>query len=227
MQVKRAQWIGNASGETWAPGDNGKVEPGFWNGVALLTQRKLIEEAGAKALAAVGEDIGEANESKEKEIYAAVKITDADRAITTGKDGVITIPAVATSKPTASTGKILFMTSPLGGAQLHYGRNGGPEDFEYAFDVAAAGRYALTARVVTPSWKQSVMVMVNDAGQPVSMPLPFTVGMWETTEPVEIELVKGANVLRFSRPDATAGVTIKEFQLTPAGSPGTARVRSR
>ena len=222
IQVKRAQWIGSVVGEPWTPGENAKQPPGFWNGVALLTQRKLIEEAGAKALAAVGEDIGEANESKEKEIYAAVKITDADRAITTAKDGAITIPAVATTKPTASTGKILFMTSPLGGAQLHYGRNGGPEDFEYAFDAPAAGRYRLTARVVTPSWKQGLTVTANDAGQPVAMPLPFTVGMWETTEPVEIELVQGRNVLRFSRPDATAGVTIKEFRLTPAagGSPG-------
>lgn len=219
LKVKRAHWIGTAVGERWTPGESAKEPPGFWNSVALLTQRQLIEKAGAKALAAVGTDIGEANESKEKEIYAAAKITDADRAITTGKDGVIRIPAVATAKPVASTGKILFMGSPLGGAQLHYGRNGGPQDFEYAFDAPAAGRYQLTARVVTPSWKQSLMVTANDAGQPVAMPLPFTVGMWETTAPVEIDLVKGRNVLRFSRPDATAGVTLKEFTLTPGGSP--------
>jgi hypothetical protein len=130
LRVKRAHWIGIAAGEPWTPGENVKNLPGFWNGVALLTQRNLIEAAGAKALAAVGEDIGEANVSKEKEIYAAAKITDADRAITIGKDGTITIPAVATTKPTTSTGRILFMTSPLGGAQLHDGRNGGPEDFE-------------------------------------------------------------------------------------------------
>ena len=219
LQVKRAQWIGTATGEQWTPGESAKEPPGFWNSVALLTQRQLIEKAGAKALAAVGEDIGEANVSKEKEIYAAVKITDADRAITAAKDGTITIPAAATTKPTASTGKILFMASPLGGAQLHYGRNGGPQDFEYAFDAPAAGRYRLTARVVTPSWKQSLTVTANDAGQPVAMPLPFTVGMWETTEPVEIDLAKGRNVLRFSRPDATAGVTIKEFTLSPLAKP--------
>ena len=219
LRVKRAHWIGGVLGEPWAPGESGKTAPGFWNGVALLTQKKLIEAAGAKALAAVGEDIGEANVSKEEEIYAAVAITDADRAITTGKDGTITIPAVATTIPAASAGRILFMASPLGGAQLHYGRNGGPQDFEYAFDAPAAGRYRLTARVVTPSWKQSLTVTANDAGQPVAMPLPFTVGMWETTEPVEIDLAKGRNVLRFSRPDATAGVTIKEFTLSPLARP--------
>lgn len=219
LQVKRGHWIGGVFGEPWTPGENAKSPPGFWNGVALLTQRRLIEAAGAHALAAVGTDIGEANVSKEKEIYAAVKITDADRTITAGKDGTITIPAVATTEPKASTGKILLMTSPLGGTQLHYGRNGGPQDFAYAFEAPAAGRYQLTARVVTPSWKQSLTVTANDAGEPVAMPLPFTVGMWETTEPVEIDLVKGRNVLRFSRPDATAGVTIKEFSLSPLARP--------
>jgi predicted nucleic acid-binding Zn-ribbon protein len=219
LKVKRAWWIGSVFGEPWTPGENAKSPPGFWNGVALRTQRKLIDEAGAKTLAAVGEDIGEANESKEKEVYAVVKISDADRKIATGPNDAITIPAVATANPKASTGKILFMPSPGGGTQLHYGRNGGPQDFEYAFEAPAAGRYALTARVVTPSWKQSLTVTAN-GGAAVEMPLPFTVGMWDTTEPVEIELVKGRNVLRFSRPDATAGVTIKEFTLRPGGSPG-------
>jgi tetratricopeptide (TPR) repeat protein len=221
LKVKRAWWIGSVLGEPWTPGENAKSPPGFWNGVALLMQRKLIDEAGAKALAAVGEDIGEANESKEKEVFAVVKISDADRKIAAGPNGAITIPAVATTNPTTSTGKILFMASPGGGTQLHYGRNGGPQDFEYAFEAPAAGRYSLAARVVTPSWKQSLTVTAN-GGAAVEMPLPFTVGMWDTTEPVEVELAKGRNVLRFSRPGATAGVTIKEFTLTPlaGGSPG-------
>ena len=72
--------------------------------------------------------------------------------------------------------------------------------------------------MVTPSWKQSLAVAANAAAA-VEIPLPFTVGMWDKTEPVEIDVVKGRNVLRFSRPDATAGVTIREFTLTPVGSP--------
>jgi hypothetical protein len=41
--------------------------------------------------------------------------------------------------------------------------------------------------------------------------------MWETTSPVEITLVKGRNVLRFSHiSDGYAkGVTIKDFALKP------------
>ena len=212
MQVKRAQWIGDAMGERRVFGFlSGK--PGFWYGVSLRTQRAIIESAKAQPLAAVGQDIAEANETKEK--IRLPDVTAGDEAIRTDQHGVITIPAAATSRPTRSTGKILFMQSRLGGRQLHYSRNGGHQPFEYTLTVPAAGSYTLTARVVTPSWKQSLLLTLNDAPQPVEIALPFTVGMWETTRAVEVELVAGRNVLRFSRAGEVKGVTIKDFTLTP------------
>ena len=107
------------------------------------------------------------------------------------------------------------MESNLGGMQLHYNRIGTPEEFEYTFDAPAAGKYALTARVVTPSWKQHLLVAVNDAKEPIDIALPFTVGMWDKTQPVEVSLVKGRNVLRFSRNEPVKGLTIKDFTLKP------------
>jgi len=214
LQVKRAQWIGDVLGEKRVFGLL-SGDPGFWYGVSLYVQRGIIEKAKAVALAAVGTDIGEANESKVKEAVKAATITADDRKIVVGRDGVITIPAVACSKPTNSTAKIKFMKSHLGGMQLHYSRLGQPEEFEYTFDAPAAGKYALSARVVTPSWKQHLLVAANDAKEPIDIALPFTVGMWETTKPVVVTLVKGRNVLRFSRPEPVKGLTIKEFTLRP------------
>ena len=49
----------------------------------------------------------------------------------------------------------------------------------------------------------------------MDIPLPFTVGMWDTTEGIEIELAEGTNVLRFTREGEAKGVTIKDFTLTP------------
>ncbi len=214
-QVKRAQWIGDVMGEKRVFGLIGR-RPDFWYGVALYRQRAIIEEAKAIELAAVGEDIGEANESKVKEKITSAAITDKDRKIVVGKDGVITIPAVACSKPTNSTRKIKFMKSNLGGMQLHYNRLGKHEEFEYTFDAPAAGKYTLSARVVTPSWKQHLFVTANGAKEPIDIALPHTVGFWDKTKPVEISLVKGRNVLRFSRDhERLKGVTIKEFTLTP------------
>ena len=214
LQVKRAQWVGDVLGEKRAFGF-GSGDPAFWNGVALYRQRAIIQEAKAVTLAAVGEDIGEADESKVKEKVKAATITEEDKKIVVGQDGVITIPAAACSKPTKSTGKIIFMESNLGGMQLHYSRNGRPEEFEYTFDAPAAGKYALTAQVVTPSWKQHLLVAANGAKEPTDIALPFTVGMWDKTQPVMVSLVKGRNVLRFSRNEPVKGLTIKDFTLRP------------
>jgi hypothetical protein len=214
LEVLRAQWVGAVLGEKKTTG-LGSGASGFWNGVALYRQRAIIEKAKAVTLAAVGTDIGEANESKEQEVVKAVTITDADRKIIVGQDGVITIPAVACSKPTKSTGKIRFMKSYLGGMQLHYSRVGGAEEFEYTFEAPAAGKYALSARVVTTSADQHLLVAANDAKAPSDIAVPFTVGMWDKTPPVEVSLVKGRNVLRFSRTEPVKGLTLKDFTLRP------------
>lgn len=78
--VLRAQWAGVVLGETKTFGFNDEAT-GFWNGVALYHQRKIIEEFKAVALAAVGTDIGEANESKEKDVAETVTLSEADRKI--------------------------------------------------------------------------------------------------------------------------------------------------
>ena len=213
-QVLRAQWVGAVLGEERAFGFNAGAT-GFWNGVALYRQRAIVDQAKAVMLAAVGEDIGEANESKVKDAVEAVTIAEADRKIVVGKDGVITIPSVTCSKPTNSTQKIVFMKSCLGGMQLHYNRNGKPEEFEYTFAAPAAGKYALIARVVTTSAEQHLLVAANDAKEPTDIAVPYTVGKWDRTQPVEISLVKGRNVLRFSRNEPVKGLTIKDFTLRP------------
>lgn len=220
-QVKRAQWVGDVMGEKRCAGLVGN-EPAFWNAVALYRQHAIIDQAKTVTLAAVGEELGEANESNVKYAIEAASITEADQRITVDAKGAITIPAVACSTPTQSTGKIIFMQSHGGGKQLHYSRNGNDQDFEYTFDVPAAGRYALTARVVTPSWKQHIHVITND-GEPVDIALPHTVGMWETTESVMVDLVKGKNTLRFTRKGvkrevAVKGITFKQFRLVPVNS---------
>jgi hypothetical protein len=71
--------------------------------------------------------------------------------------------------------------------------------------------------VVTTSADQHLLVAANDAQAPADIAVPFTVGMWDKTPPIEVSLVKGRNVLRFSRGgENIKGLTIKEFTLTPA-----------
>ncbi len=213
-EVQRAQWVGTALGEAKVSGFIAEAT-GFWNGVALYRQRAIVEESKAVTLAAVGTDIGEANVSKEKDVVTAVTVSEEDRKITVDQDGVLTIPAVACSKPTNSTAKIRFMKSSLGGLQLHYKRIGAPETFEYTFDAPAAGKYALSARVVTVSPDQHLLVTANDAKEPVDIAAPYTIGKWGQTQPVEITLAKGKNVMLCSRVETAKGMSIKDFTLKP------------
>lgn len=216
MQVKRAQWIGDVMGEPRVFGLlSSRVKPAFWYAASLYTQKVIIAESNAKTLAAVGEDIAEATITKEKVEITNVTMTEKDREIAVDGKGVITIPAVATSNPTKSSGKIIFMNSHGGGKQLHYTGNPGNQEFEYTFDAPAAGKYEIVSKLATPSWKQNLVLTVNDAKQPVVIELPHTVGLWDTTKPMIIELAKGKNVLRFSRDGNPKGITIKEFTLTP------------
>ena len=218
LSVKRAQWLGDVMDEPRVWGLlSGK--PAFWNGVSLYTQRGIIEGARSKTLAAVGEDIGEANETREKVEIVQAAISDRDREIHVKDDGAIHVPAAATSKPTKSTGKIVFMESVLGGKQLHYGRNGGDQDFEYTFDVTDPGTYAMTMKIGTPSWTQKLRVSTN-GDEPVDLELPFTVGRWDVTSPAQVRLAKGKNVLRFSRAGiphevAKKGFSLQQITLTP------------
>lgn len=111
------------------------------------------------------------------------------------------------------------MKSFSDGTQLFHRRLGGktPEDsvFEYTFDALQAGKYALTARVVTVHRDVHLSLTPNAAKAPIHIDIPNTVGMWEDTKPVEIALVKGKNTLSFTRETIHNGPPIKQFTLTP------------
>jgi hypothetical protein len=204
-QALRAQWAGDALGEqkyiSMQPGD-----AGLWNVLALFQKKAIAAEAKPVQLAALGENLGEANESAETRARALVKaaVTEADRKIVVASNGVITVPA-------AACGGAQIVGSFLGGHQLFSG--GGTINCEV--DVPSAGNYALTARVVTVQDNPKLLLAANDARESVEIAVPYTIGKWQQTPPAQVALVKGKNSLRFTRPEGSRGLTIKEFTLTP------------
>jgi hypothetical protein len=87
------------------------------------------------------------------------------------------------------------------------------------FTVAApkAGTYALSARVATSNVEQSLQLAVNGAESPLTVALPYTLGMWAESKPVTVELKEGKNTLRFWRDRAPQfGVAWKSFTLKPS-----------
>jgi hypothetical protein len=206
FKVLRAQWISRVLGEQ-AYNDRKGVAGGFWSGMAHY--QTVAIAATAVGLGPLGQELAEANESKENQKVEQARLAEADRKTVVGRDGAVTIPAVAHSKP---TGHFVSMNSFLGGMQLHC--TGGFKA-EYAVEVPHAGKYALTARVVTVQEGQKFLLTANDAKAPVEIAMPYTIGRWQQTRPVEISLVDGRNVLHFTLQDGSRGVTIREFTLTP------------
>ena len=208
LKVLRAQWISRVLGEQ-AYNDRKGVAGGFWSNMAHYQAQAIATSTKAIDLGPLGQELGEANESKENQKLEQAKATEADRKIVIDKDGVITIPAGAPSK---SSGRFASTKSFLGGLQVH--ATGGFKA-EYAVDAPRAGTYALALRVVTVQEGQKFLVQANDAKDTVEIAVPYTIGKWQQTQPVAIALVNGKNVLHITLKDGSRGVTIKEFTLKP------------
>lgn len=226
MRVKRAQWIGALVGEAPKPGfitpamtsrnnnrrrNAAEPKPIFWNDLALYEQQRIITK-----LHAAGKQTTRPTHTATAQASGATGKATVDGA------GIITIPSAATSSPLENTFRemrsgpkeaVAFIKDMSGDTLLHLSRYSRPEDtFEYTFDAAKAGKYQLVAKVATPAPSSHLSVMANQAPA-VELELPYTLGLWDMTTPIEIELQAGTNVLKFQGP---ARVTIDHLILTPS-----------
>mmetsp|Transcript_22620 Transcript_22620/g.34882 ORF Transcript_22620/g.34882 Transcript_22620/m.34882 type:complete len:553 (+) Transcript_22620:762-2420(+) len=157
-----------------------------------------------------------------------------------GGGGTIIIPAAACSRPLKSTKNFIFMKSFSGGHQIHHIND---EVFEYTLQSTGVppGKYGLSLKVCTvhadnalqpllltitstntdrKEWHEDEDDGFESLTSIVSITTPYTMGMWEETKPVEIELFEEsssnnyAHVLSFSRETPNLGLTIKEIILT-------------
>lgn len=88
--------------------------------------------------------------------------------------------------------------------------------FAYTIDVPKAGKFALTARVVTMNPAQTLQVAANEDSSRLTLNLPLTCGKWQDSEPVILELKAGKNTLNFARSKAPQyGVAVRAFTLKP------------
>jgi hypothetical protein len=203
IKVLRAEMVSRILGEP-AYNERRNVEGGFWSRVALFQSRSLA--ADTPDLEALGQELAEANES-EQELHSETA-AKADREIQE-KDGGIIIPAVAYEE---ASGKSAAMRSFDRGMQIH--AFGGFKT-EYKIKAPRAGNYLLTAKVATAQTGQKFLFNLKD-GQPIEQPVPYTLGIWQTTEPIPVTLKGGSNTLHFEIAPGSRGVTIKEFFLAPA-----------
>ena len=144
-----------------------------------------------------------------------IDIPEEHKTIELRDNGVIFIPVAAATRPTNSTDRVLFMQSMTGETLVHYTRLGKqPELLRYTIDAPRAGKYNLVAHVATVGRKQELKLRLNRRTI-IDFDLPFSLGMWKDTEPVEIVLREGRNSFMFTCAAPNRGVSIKHFTLTP------------
>jgi hypothetical protein len=208
LKVLRAQWVSRILGEQ-AYNDRKNIPGGLWSGMAQYQAKIIVTETKAVDLGPLGQELGEANESKEQQKIEQAKLEDDDKKIVIGKDGTVTIPAVAFEGKPKGGGT---MKSFSGGMQLHC--SGGFKT-DYSFEVPSAGKYMLAATVATVQEGQKFNILANNATEPIVIAVPYTIGMWQQTQAVELSLSSGKNVIHFAVQDGSRGVAIKDFTLKP------------
>ena len=77
--------------------------------------------------------------------------------------------------------------------------------------AAEAGKYFLTANITTWHPNQELQLSLNKAAA-ITVPMQYTVGWWNETQPVPVTLVKGANDFEFFR-SSCRELVFKEFKL--------------
>jgi hypothetical protein len=216
--VRRAQWLGDAFGEENVSIGHGQLGKGggFWDGLAFVTKQRIVHQAKVEALELVGGmKLGESDELIGDEEGEEIEIPDEHKEVTVAEDGTITLPAVACYSPRKPSDRILFLESWDDGYQLHYSRLGQrPELFKYRLEVPAEGEYELTAKVATVSPYLRVLVRIN-RDDPGPFDMPYTKGLWETSEPVTVRLSEGRNMISVTARTPNRGVSIKHWQLKP------------
>jgi hypothetical protein len=232
-QVHRANWLGDALGEAGVNRMSFGVGGGFWKALAFYKKLAVVEAEDLKEQAMTGSEFAESNEAavSDKTGWAPegdvvpdvpdvpqVELTEADKAITTDANGVITVPVAACSKATSSE-KIRFMKSfDDSFVQMHYSLGGiRPELLSYTLDLPKAGKYAFSASVVSVTIDRQFLLRANRRNM-YEIDIPFSMGDWVDTKPVIMELKAGKNRLQLTCKSSNKGLSMKDFKLTPVES---------
>lgn len=227
IQVLRAQWIGDALGEEDVSIRQYGKGGGFWDALAFYKKRAVVEDNAAAQAAADAELasltaeearlLGESDKilGPDRKIEP-IKIPEEDKKIVVGKDGTITVPAVACASPDNNTDKVLFLESFDDGMQIHYQRMGSrPEILRFYVEAPAAGKYEISALVSTVSQEGLDVTYRVNRRTIVETSLPYTKGMWKQSDAKTIELREGRNSIMVTFRAPNRGVSMKHFQFKP------------
>jgi hypothetical protein len=219
QQVLRLEWMGlwkreNASHVR----RQSRPDPNsVWYSLALLQRRRLASLATHQLSHPIASEQG----SIDNKIAALLRkqpVSECEAMFVDHETGAIVIPA---ARYTASS-KVTVLSSFSGGQQLLVKEDGNIQyDVPMALLPTNAAHYHLTCRVATAHRSEQPLSLTVTAGESsvtsATIPLPYTMGLWGETEPVQVAMdgTAGMIQLRLSRPHQQFGFALKEVRLTP------------
>jgi len=223
QQVLRGGWVAKARGEApvsidWVPSNPRAYGKGGVWGAAMLYAKKISVNATVPLPPRpIGPSVVP---TKVAALIAAWPATWPTPNVTTDGNGTILIPSAALFKVNRSAAVSTMKSFDLLGEQLVIieGNYADPaaSSFSYEVSVPEAGARYLTCNFSTWHIDIDLLLRVNNASddQLAAVPVYDTVGYWNQTQPIEVQLVAGNNILTFMRStEAAAPVAIKEFLL--------------
>jgi len=217
QKVLRGQWVAKALGEEpvnpmWAPQSPSTYGQGdLWSALMLYLKKITVADSGAAPVRQLNKSVVP---TRIESLISAWSKKRPTPAISTDEHGTITIPAAAFSSKTGSISVMPSADSEDGQQILH---GGGDWDVanhavNYTVSMDEAGVYYLVANFST--WHQNLdfVMTTNASSEEIKIPVFESHGHWMETQPVEVQLLKGENVLSMSRYTAL-GMALKEFFL--------------
>lgn len=217
QKVLRGQWAALARKEqpvnpSWTPRDPKSYgQGGPWSAL-MLYAKKIAVNATTPPPRPIGPSVVptkvEAFNQQWQEPLPPLNIS-------VDSNGTIVIPGPAFAYKNSSA-SIQPMWSYDEGQQLMHneGNYADPSatSFGYELEMENAETRYLTVNHTTWHMNTDLLLETNTTKGPVNVPVYFTVGYWNQTQPIEVDLVKGKNFLKFSR-STPAEIVIKDFFL--------------
>jgi hypothetical protein len=180
----------------------------LWRSLAIISMELLFqtEPDVQRTFERKGRNLVTTRNEKYLESYELDK-PDAEISV---KRGIVTIPA---SRHGFIAGNVGVIDSFGGGKQINFVADGTVE-YELPENVPPK-KYSIKLEVCTVSATQAPLTIKIDDfdDKTLKMVIPYTVGDWQYTAPVEVELGPGA-VVRLSRPKGSMGLSLKQLVLS-------------
>lgn len=112
---------------------------------------------------------------------------------------------------------VMLMDSPSGGRQVYFAQQMVSCLAEYDIDAPEAGKYEITMKTAAINDGQWLQVGSDQFNAVALVRVPMTHGLWATTAPVDVKIVKGLQKIQISTVPNQRGVALKSFDLKPKG----------